>query len=60
MIIALRIVFAIGLLSSLGFSIAYLLTGTRSHIVNAFRLLIVTLGLGLVFFIGMFIERLSA
>ncbi len=58
MIIFLRVVFAAGLLLSLGYSIAYLTTGLRPHLVNAFRALIATLALALLFFAGMILERL--
>ncbi len=60
MIILIRVVFAAGLLLSLAYAVAYLWTGKRAQLVNAFRALIVTLVLALLFFAGMFIERLTA
>ncbi len=58
MIIILRVVFAIGLLTSLLFAVAYMRSGKRKYLINALQSLIVTGILAVLFFAGMFIERL--
>ncbi|MCP5266357.1 MAG: hypothetical protein H6934_09585 [Burkholderiaceae bacterium] len=58
MIILLRVVFAGGMLLALAYLSSYLLTGRVAHRRFAWRLFVGTLLLGLVFFAGVFIERL--
>ncbi|MFK7966656.1 MAG: hypothetical protein AB8C46_22050 [Burkholderiaceae bacterium] len=58
MIIILRVVFALGLLTSLLFAVAYMRSGKRKYLINALQSLIVTGVLAVLFFAGMFIERL--
>lgn len=58
MIILLRVVFAVGLLIALIYAIGYLRVGKRQYLINAFWALIITSVLALIFFAGMFIERL--
>jgi len=60
MIIILRLVFALGLLTSLVFAVAYMRSGKRKYLINALQSLIVTGVLAVLFFGGMFIERLLA
>ena len=58
MIIILRVVFALGLLTSLLFAVAYMRSGKRKYLISALQSLIVTGVLAVLFFAGMFIERL--
>lgn len=60
MIIALRIVFALGLIVSLLYAAAFLRSGQKRHLRSAIVSLLFTLGLALVFFAGLFIERLTS
>lgn len=58
MIIALRIVFAMGLVIALWCGIAYLASGERRYLRLAWRTLLGTCVLGLLFFAGLIAERL--
>ena len=58
MIIALRIIFALGLVVALWCGIAYLTSGERRYLRLAWRTLLGTCVLGLLFFAGLIAERL--
>ena len=58
MIIALRIVFAFGLIVALWCGVAFLMSGERRYLRLALRTLLGTCVLGLLFFAGLIAERL--
>ncbi|MEZ5651005.1 MAG: hypothetical protein R3E87_10705 [Burkholderiaceae bacterium] len=58
MIILLRLVFGVGLGVSLYYSVLYLIGGDRRHLTRALRVLLVTLVMAVIFFIGVAVEHL--
>ncbi len=58
MIVLLRIVFAAGMLVAVGYAIAFLRTRRRVNLRRSLLALVITLGLALLFFAGMVVERL--
>ncbi|HEY5634478.1 MAG TPA: hypothetical protein VIT02_12015 [Burkholderiaceae bacterium] len=58
MIVLLRVVFAAGLLLATALAISFVFTGNRARLRQAFRVLLYTCGLGVVFFAGLLVERL--
>ncbi|MEZ5739670.1 MAG: hypothetical protein R3E68_09600 [Burkholderiaceae bacterium] len=58
MIILLRLVFGLGLGLAVIYGLMYLTSGHRPYLVKGFRILVVTLALGLLFFVGVIAEHL--
>ena len=57
MIILIRLVFGVGLGVALYYAVLYMIGGQRRYLVRALRVLIVTLVLALIFFIGVAAEH---
>lgn len=60
MIIMLRLVFGVGLGVALYYCVLFMLRGQRRYLVSALRVLIVTVVLALIFFIGVAAEHLAS